>query len=76
MSETHLCAERMTEVIVSGMEAYIPHSFSQPEHSKPWFNTGCSRATHYKEVAWKRDDQPFRKSPDHAGTPQNDFWSI
>ncbi|MPC19979.1 hypothetical protein E2C01_012907 [Portunus trituberculatus] len=30
-----LCAERITEVIVSGMEVYIPHSFSQPQPSKP-----------------------------------------
>ncbi|MPC48072.1 hypothetical protein E2C01_041837 [Portunus trituberculatus] len=29
-----LRAERITEVIVSGMEAYIPHSFSQPKPSK------------------------------------------
>ncbi|MPC20711.1 hypothetical protein E2C01_013666 [Portunus trituberculatus] len=29
-----LCAERITEVIVSGMEAYIPHSISQPKPSK------------------------------------------
>ncbi|MPC96618.1 hypothetical protein E2C01_091887 [Portunus trituberculatus] len=36
-----LCAELITEVIVSDMEAYIPHSFSQPKpsNSKPWFNT-------------------------------------
>ena len=32
-----LCAEPITEVIVSGMEAYIPHSFSLPKPSKPWF---------------------------------------
>ena len=49
-----LCAERITEVIVSGMEAYIPHSFSQPKPSKPWFNTACSRAIHDREVAHKR----------------------
>ncbi|MPC76758.1 hypothetical protein E2C01_071187 [Portunus trituberculatus] len=34
-----LCAERITEVIVSGMEAYIPHSLSQPKPCKPWFLT-------------------------------------
>ena len=49
-----LCAERITEVIVSGMEAYIPHSFSRPKPSKPWFNTACSRAIHDREVAHKR----------------------
>ncbi|MPC35471.1 hypothetical protein E2C01_028895 [Portunus trituberculatus] len=41
-----LCAERIPEVIVSSMEVYIPHSFSQPKPSKPWFNTACSRAIH------------------------------
>ena len=30
-----LCAERITEVIVSGMEVYIPHSFSRRTPSKP-----------------------------------------
>ena len=30
-----LCAERKTEVIVSGMEAYIPHSFSRPKLPNP-----------------------------------------
>ena len=38
------CVESITEVIVSGMEAYIPHSFSRTKPSKPWFNTVCSRA--------------------------------
>ncbi|MPC41506.1 hypothetical protein E2C01_035100 [Portunus trituberculatus] len=33
--DTTLCAELITEVIVSGIEAYIPHSFSQPKPSKP-----------------------------------------
>ncbi|MPC99518.1 hypothetical protein E2C01_094937 [Portunus trituberculatus] len=40
----HLCAESITEVIVSGMEAYIPHSFSQPKLSKLWFKTAYSHA--------------------------------
>ncbi|MPC12882.1 hypothetical protein E2C01_005598 [Portunus trituberculatus] len=34
-----LCAACITEGRVSGMKAYIPHSFSQPKPSKPWFNT-------------------------------------
>ena len=49
-----LCAEPISEVIVSGMEAYIHHSFSQPKPSKPWFNTVCSCAIHDREVAHKR----------------------
>ena len=39
---------------MKGMEAYIPHSFSQPKPSKPWFNTACSRAIHDREVAHER----------------------
>ena len=38
-----LCAECIT---VSGMEAYIHHSFFHPKPSKPWCNTACSRAIH------------------------------
>ena len=49
-----LCAECITEVIVSDMEAYIPHSFSWPKSFKPWFNTACSHAIHDREVAHKR----------------------
>ena len=49
-----LCAERITEVIVSGMEVYIPHSFSRSIPSKPWFNTAFSRAIHDKEMAYNR----------------------
>ena len=46
-----LCTERLTEVIVSGMEVYIHHSFSRPKSSKPWFNTACSRAVRGREAA-------------------------
>ena len=49
-----LYAEHITEVIVSGMEAYIPHSFSRPKRSKPWINTACSRVIHDGKVAHKR----------------------
>ena len=38
---------------MSGMKAYIPHSFSRSKPSKPWFNTACSRASHDREVAHK-----------------------
>ena len=48
------CAERITEMIVSGMEAYIPHSFSTPKTDKPWFNLACSRAIRDREAAHKR----------------------
>ena len=49
-----LCAERIIEVIVSGMEVYIPHSFSRPKPSKPWSITACSRDIHDREMAHKR----------------------
>ncbi|MPC63464.1 hypothetical protein E2C01_057563 [Portunus trituberculatus] len=49
-----LSAERITEVTVSGMEAFIPHSFSQPQPSKPWFTTACSRAIYDRDVAHER----------------------
>ena len=48
------CAERITEVIVSGMETFIPHSFSSPKSNKPWFNSACSRAIHDKDEAHNR----------------------
>ncbi|MPC80046.1 hypothetical protein E2C01_074610 [Portunus trituberculatus] len=47
-----LCAERITEVIVSGIKAYIPHYFSQPKPFKPCI--ACSRAIRDREVAHKR----------------------
>ncbi|XP_063864361.1 uncharacterized protein LOC135102784 isoform X1 [Scylla paramamosain] len=49
-----LLAERITELIVSGMEAYISRSFSRPKPSKPWFNTACFHAIHDREVAHKK----------------------
>ena len=43
------CAERITEIIVSGMEAYIQHTSSSPKAHKPWFNLACSRAIHDRD---------------------------
>ena len=43
-----LCAERITEVIISSMELYIPHTFSNTKAKKPWFNSPCSRAINDK----------------------------
>ena len=54
-----LSAERITEVIVSGMEACIPHTFSLPNARQPWFNFTCSRAVKDREVAHKR----YRRNP-------------
>ncbi len=49
-----VCSQRITEVIVSGMETYIPHTFSPPHAKKPWFNHACSCDIKYREVALKR----------------------
>ena len=49
-----LCAQRVTEMIVSGMEAYIPHTFSRPKASKPWFDSSCSRAILDRDSAFRR----------------------
>ena len=37
-------AEHITATVTSGMELYIPHTFSQPKFPKPWFNKACSWA--------------------------------
>ena len=49
-----LCAKRITEVIISGMELYIPHTFSNTKANKSWFNSACSRAINDREAAHKR----------------------
>ncbi len=49
-----VCAQCITEVIVSGMEVYIPHTFSLPHVKKPWFNHACSHAIKDREAAYKR----------------------
>ena len=49
-----LYAERITEVIISGMELYIPHTFSNYKAKKPWFNSACSRAVKDREATHKR----------------------
>ena len=54
-----LCAERISEVIVSGMEAFIPHTFSIPNARQPWFNSTCSRAVNDREAAHRR----YRRNP-------------
>src|ERR1700755_643843 len=47
------CAERITEVILSGMEAYIPYSFPSTKPNKPWFNSTCSRAIRRRDAAFR-----------------------
>ncbi|KAK3884497.1 hypothetical protein Pcinc_011235 [Petrolisthes cinctipes] len=48
------CAARITEVILSGMEAYIPYSFPLTNSRNSWFNHACSTAVHNKEEAFRR----------------------
>ena len=49
-----LCAERITEVIISGMDLYIPHNFSNTKAKKFCFNSACSRAVNDREAVHKR----------------------
>src|ERR1700755_82831 len=46
------CAECITEVILSGMEAYIPYYFLSTKPNKPWFNSACSRSIHCRDAAF------------------------
>ena len=39
VNDPSLCAERITEVIVSCIALYIPHTFSNTKAKKPWFNS-------------------------------------
>ncbi len=48
-----MCAQRITEVIVSGMKAYIPHNFSLPNVKMPLFNHACSHAIKDREAVYK-----------------------
>ena len=54
MRDPSPCAEHITKVIVSGMESYIPHTFSNTKAKKPWLNSDCSRAVNDREAAHKR----------------------
>ena len=49
-----LCAACITEVIIFGMELYIPHTFFNTKAKKPWFNSACSRAVNDRVIAHKR----------------------
>ena len=50
----YLCTRRITEVIVSGMESYIPHTFSNTKAKNLWYNNACSRAVKDREAPHKR----------------------
>ena len=46
-------ALRATEVLVSGMEAYIPSSVKSFSPTKPWFDRSCSSATQARDRAYR-----------------------
>ena len=50
-----LCEERITEMIVSGTESYIPYTKAK----KPWFNSACSRVVKNRNAAHER----YRSNP-------------
>ena len=52
-------AERVTELIIAGMEAYIPHSFTSFSNNKPWFNHTCSSAVNDRDNAFRK----YRRQP-------------
>ena len=59
------CAERITEVILSGMEAYIPFSFPSTRKNKSWFNSSCSRAITHRDAAF-RNYRRLQTNESHA----------
>ncbi|KAL7632739.1 UNVERIFIED_CONTAM: hypothetical protein RMT77_016940 [Armadillidium vulgare] len=59
------CAERITEVILSGMVAYIPYSFPSTKPNKPWFNSACSHAIRRRDAAF-RDYRRLQTPETHA----------
>nr|CAI5833153.1 unnamed protein product [Callosobruchus analis] len=46
-------SQEITEVIMSGMEAYIPHIVKRPSKNKPWFNQSCREAVAYKNQKYR-----------------------
>ena len=48
-----LVTTRITEVLVEGMEVYVPFSLKTFSPSKPWFDHACSRAIQARERAYQ-----------------------
>ena len=46
-------APLVTDVMVAGMEAYVPHSDKTFSPSKPWFDHACSMAVEAKKRAFR-----------------------
>nr|CAI5821407.1 unnamed protein product [Callosobruchus analis] len=53
------CAREITEVLMSGMEAYIPHVVKHPSKNKPWSNQSCRDAVTSKNQKYRE----WRKNP-------------
>ena len=45
-------------MIISIIELYIPHTFSNTKTQKPWFNSACFRAIKDREADHKRYSHP------------------
>ena len=54
-----ICAKEVSDVILTGMEAFIPFSKKCPSKGKPWFNKTCERAVASKNVAYRH----WRENP-------------
>ena len=57
-NDTSVCADKVSEVIMAGMEAYIPFSHYSSSKSKPWFDSTCSEAISQRDEAfrsWQQD---------------------
>lgn len=52
-------ADEITQVILAGMEAFIPSSIKRPSKNKPWFDKSCSRAVNSKNAAYRE----WRRNP-------------
>ena len=60
------CAECIAEVIMCGMEAYVPFSFPISSSSyQPWFDEACSESISIRNRAhhlWKTNQTPYSHS--------------
>ena len=51
--DASVSAKRITEVILAGMEAFIPFSSKTTSSSNPWFNRSCSEAIQARDQAYR-----------------------
>ena len=57
--DSSLAALKVVEVLLSGMEAYIPSSIKTFSPTNPWFDHSCSRAIQAREEAYRS----YKESP-------------